>query len=156
MEYLRAADLQCLHRHGLDRADGGDIGFVGAGGAHHVHHLGHGVHVRQADIALLVGVRVARLVDALERARIRDDAGDLNAARRVAAAVLAAVAVRADRSARVSPNEVPAGVNVTCWRRNGPPPGVRVVLTFARLFATTSMRSRSAVMPDALIAKVSM
>src|SRR5690348_14043760 len=41
--------------------------------------------------------------------------------------------------------------NTTSWRRNGPPRGVRVEKALAMLLATTSMRSRSAEAPAALI-----
>ncbi len=115
--------------------------------ADEVDHLGDGVDVRHGHVALRVGVRVARVVHALERRRgVLDDAGDLHAA--ALEALPAPIAADSD-----APNEPAASCRTTSLRRYGWPSAPRVVWALARFSAVTSIRRRSAVRPDAEISR---
>src|SRR5690606_2755557 len=60
--------------------------------------------------------------------------------------------VKATPLRRARERDISRGANTGTCRRYGPPSAVRVVLALAKLLAIMSMRNRSAVMPDALMA----
>src|ERR1700683_1450334 len=73
--------LQRRREHRLGRLHGGHVGLVGLLLGDPVVHFRDPADVRQLDIALRVGFRVARVIDLLVGRRIGDDLGNLHAAR---------------------------------------------------------------------------
>jgi hypothetical protein len=74
------SDRERFQHQGLGGVQRLDVGLVRARRRNHVHHFLHRIDVRQRDVAVRVGRRIAGVVGRLHRRRVVDHAGDLHAA----------------------------------------------------------------------------